>query len=336
MGCGMIAVIGATGYVGRYFCVEMAKRGEDVLALGRSEKVLAFLGDHGVNTAHFDLDDEAAFDSLPADDIDAIIVLSACLAELETPVQRFFDVNTIGVYKALEFARLHNIKKVVVTSSHKVYNDVVADVITEETPISFTGDHSPYIISKIAAENFVQYYNKDFDMSAVALRLTGVHGYGEILGHLNADGSYTKSTFELFFEKALVGDEIEVWGDQSIKRDHVYIKDVVNALLAAARSGQARGVYNIASGVAYSQLDEANALAQVFATQKQSKVIERPDKPGLTRGYLYSIEKAKRELGWEPQYTDLAVMLEDYKQEWISKTYHNYHFFKEDQAPMTL
>ena len=332
----MILVIGATGYVGRYFTVEMVKQGADVLALGRSKRPLEFLQNQGVKTQYFDLDIEESFNNLPKYGVDAIIDLSACLAELETPVQRFFDVNTIGAYKVLEYARRHDIEKVVIPSSHKLYNDVHGvPVISEETPISFTGDHSPYIISKIAAEEFINYYNKDFGLKAVALRFTGVHGYGEVLGHLDSDGTYKKSTFEIFVERALAGQKIEVWGDQSIKRDHVYIKDVVSALHQACIEKSASGVFNIASGIGYSQLDEARAINKVFGEGK-SEIVECPDKQGLTRGYIYSIEKAKKELKWEPKYTDLEDMLVDYKYEWERKLYHNYHYFKAGQEPATL
>lgn len=196
----MILVFGATGYVGRYLCPYLKNLGYDVLALGRSFKVQEFLEERGIKFQYFDLEDENAFDNLKVENVEAIVDLSACLAELETPVKKFFDVNTLGVYKILEYARKENIKKVIVTSSHKVYNDIHKNgAITEDDGIAFTGDHSPYIISKIAAENFVEYYNKDFDLQGIVLRLTGVHGYGEILGHLYEDGSYTKSTFERFF-----------------------------------------------------------------------------------------------------------------------------------------
>lgn len=333
----MILVIGATGYIGRYLCPYLVNKGYDVLALGRSEKAKAFLEDHGVKFKYFDLSDKKAFDTLKDyDNVEAIINLSACLAEHETPVERFFEVNTLGVYRTLEFARQKGIKKVVVTTSHKVYNDIPKEVISEDDGISFRGDHSPYIISKIAAENFIEYYNKDFGMNAVALRLTGVHGYGEILGHLNADGSYKKSTFELFFEKALKGEDISVWGDMSIKRDHIYIKDVLSAIEAAVKSDKAKGIYNIATGVGYSQYDEAKALAEVFAQGKVSSVTLEPNKPGLTRGYIYNIDKAKRDLDWEPEYADLKVMLEDYKKEWISKEYHHYHKINDEDKPATL
>lgn len=333
----MILVIGATGYIGRYFCTQMVQQGEDILALGRSRKVQKFLEENGVPFQYFDLNDPESYEKLPTENVEAIIDLSACLAELETPVERFFQVNTLGVYNVLDFAYRHHIKKVVVTSSHKVYNDIYKPVISEEDGISFTGDHSPYIISKIAAENFVTYYNKDFGMQAVALRLTGVHGYGEILGHLFDNGSYKKSTFEVFFEKALRGEPIEVWGDQTIKRDHIYIKDVVSALFAAVRSADAQGIYNIASGVAYSQYEEALALAEVFGEPGRiSTVTCCPEKPGLTRGYLYDISKARRDLHWEPQYVDMVKLYSDYKTEWISKKYHNYHYILEGQKPLTL
>ena len=333
----MILVIGATGYIGRYFCTEMVERGVEVLALGRSKVVENFFRENNVPFQYFDLTDDNSFENLPKDNIEAIIDLSACLAELETPLENFFKINTVGVAKVLEYARLNNIKKVIIGSSHKVYNDVNKEIISEEDNISFTGDHSPYIISKIAAENFVTYYNKDFNMNAIVLRFTGVHGYGEILGHLNADGSYTKSTFEIFFEKALKGEDIEVWGNQSIKRDHIYVKDVVEALLAAVKSNEKKGIFNIASGVGYSQYDEAVALAKVFnPIDKKSNIICKAEIPGLQRGYIYDISKAKKILNWEPRYTNLEEMFSDYKKEWESKKYHNYHYIKEGERPASL
>lgn len=331
----MVLVFGATGYIGRYLCPYLKEKGYDVLALGRSQKVRKFLEERDIRFQYFDLEKDD-FEKIPAEDVEACIDLSACLAEHETPVERFFSVNTLGVYKILEFARQKGIKKVVVTSSHKVYNDIPKEIISEEDGISFTGDHSPYIISKIAAENFVTYYNKDFGMEAVAMRLTGVHGYGEILGQLYDNGSYKKSTFEIFFEKALKGDTIEIWGNQEIKRDHIYIKDVLSAIEASIKSPDAKGIYNIASGVGYSQYDEACALAKVLAGTKKSEVILCPDKPGLTRGYIYDITKAKQELHWEPEYVRLEDMFYDYKKEWERKEYHNYHVMNEDDRPVTL
>lgn len=336
----MIYVFGATGYIGRYLCVRLKELGLPFKAIGRSEKVKPFFEANGIPLEQYDLcGPEKPEDRFTAGPADAIVNLAACLAEHETPVARFFEVNTLGTQRLLEFARVRGVGKVVVTSSHKVYNDV--DVppntpISEKTPPCYRGDHTPYIISKIAAENFVEYYNKDFGLKGVCLRLTGVHGYGEILGHLNPDGSYRKSTFEIFFEKALRGDPIEVWGDQSIRRDHIYIKDVLSAILAAIRAPDASGIFNVAMGRAYSQYEEACALAEVFGGAKRSSVTARPDLPGLARGYLYDISKAQAELHWKPAFTDLRSLYEDYKAEWQSKRFRHYHFIRPEDCPATL
>ncbi len=334
----MIAIVGATGYVGRYLCPFLKSRGYDILALGRSQRVKSFLENHNIPFAYFDVNNDTCFQTLERYPIDVVIDLSACLAEHETPIEKFFEVNTIGVYRLLEYCKSHGIKRFILTSSHKVYNDVHKERIDEQTPISFRGDHSPYIISKIAAEEFVKYYTKDFGISGIVLRLTGVHGYGEILGHLEKDGTYYKSTFEIFFEKALHGEEIEVWGNQSIVRDHVYIKDVLHALECAINaSPEVAGIYNIASGIGYSQYDEACAIASVFAVDRNISPVKLcPEKSGLSRGYVYSIDKAQKELGYNPKYTDIYKMLEDYKYEWLRKEYHNYHYIKPECAPLTL
>lgn len=331
----MILLVGATGYLGRYLSVYLKELGYDILALGRSKTVQEFFEKEQIPFQYFDITDESSYLSLPKDNVEAIVCLSACLAEHETPVNKFFDVNTLGVYKLLEYAKNNGIKKFILTSSHKVYNDIDKPIISEADGVSFKGDHSPYIISKIAAENFVQYYQKDFGIQGIILRLTGVHGYGEILGHLNSDGSYKKSTFELFFERILAGKKVEVWGDQNIKRDHIYIKDVLSAIKASIDIENVSGIYTIASGVGYSQYEEAKALNEVFGNNK-SEIELHPEKPGLTKGYIYAIDKAQNELLWKPQYTDMVTLYFDYKKEWETKRFRNYHFIKEEDKPKTL
>ena len=332
----MILIFGATGYIGRYLCMYLKNRGYNILALGRSKKVFTFFEENKIPYEYFDFNDEQCFSLLPKSGIEAVVNLSACLAEHETPVNVFFDVNTLGTYKLLEFCRINKIQKFILTSSHKLYNDIHKEIISEDDIVSFRGDHSPYIISKLAAEKFLEYYTKDFNINGICLRLTGVHGYGEILGFLKKDGSYTKSSFEIFIEKAIRGEPITVWGNQNIKRDHVYIKDVLSAIEASLSSSNVSGIFNIASGVGVSLYEEACAIANIFAGEKISEVTIDTSKPGLTRGYIYSIEKAKKILKWTPLYADISKMLLDYKQEWETKLYHNYHSIIKSQQPITL
>jgi len=220
--------------------------------------------------------------------------------------------------------------------NHKVYNNIVSHAkISVKDQLNFTGDHSPYIISKIAAENFVQYYNKDFGMGGIILRLTGIHGYGEILGHLNIDGTYKKSTFEIFVEKAMNGEDIEVWGDINIKRDHLYIKDLLSLFESVINTDGKAGTYNAAFGIGYSVLEEAKNIASVFQINQKSKILINSNKQGLKKGYVYDIQETKEAFNWKPKYDNLK-MLQDYKKEMKEKKFHHYHYIVESDRPVTL
>lgn len=85
----MILIIGATGYVGRYLSIYLKEQGYDVLALGRSKIVQEFFKENGVLFQHFDLSDVVSIYQLPTENIEAVIGLSACLAEHETPVEKY-------------------------------------------------------------------------------------------------------------------------------------------------------------------------------------------------------------------------------------------------------
>lgn len=76
-------------------------------------------------------------------------------------------------------------------------------------------------------------------------------------------------------------------------------------------------------------------MNEVFGNNK-SEIELHPEKPGLTKGYIYAIDKAQNELLWKPQYTDMVTLYSDYKKEWETKRFRNYHFIKEEDKPKTL
>lgn len=333
-----ILLVGATGYVGRYLSIYLKEQGYDVLALGRNKEILGFLEENGVKTMQFNILDKNDYNKLLSEDILAIVNLAVALPEHEVPLESFYNINVLGNLNLLEFAKTKGIKKFVMASTHKVYYDIYDSIITENMLPNFKGPHSPYIISKITAENWMQYYSKDYNMDCIVLRLTGVHGYGSLMGFLQKDGTYTRGGCEWIMEHAIKGEDVEVWGDISIKRDHVYVKDVITAFEAAINSPiGTKGIFNVSSGKAYSLYDEACVIVEVFnKSSKKSTIKLCPEKQGVQRGYLYSIEKIKNEIGWTPKYVELRDMYEDYKKEWESGKFHNWHYIKPDCKPITF
>lgn len=321
----MIIIIGATGFIGMYTAEAFLKKGYQVLATGRNEKIGEALSNEGASFERLDITKEEDFEKLPQDGVSGIILLAGLLpanttADLlcEDNAADYFKVNVIGTINVLEWARKHNVKKVIGACSYAdVRNAWKKDyAITEEEPrnFSFTGDHSVYVISRNAANDVMEYYNQQHQMCCAWFRFPPVYGVGPH-GTINVNGKPYKSGIQTFIENAMEGKDIEIWGDPGISRDIIYVKDVARAYVLAMESDKTYGLYNMTSSVPLTLLDQAKTVIDVFGNDKGSKIVFRPEKKNNTPSFLFSMEKAKRDFGFVPEYTDFKKMMEDYKKE---------------------
>ena len=321
----MIIIIGATGFIGMYTAEAFLKKGYQVLATGRNEKIGEALSNEGASFERLDITKEEDFEKLPQDGVSGIILLAGLLpanttADLlcEDNAADYFKINVIGTINVLEWARKHNVKKVIGACSYAdVRNAWKKDyAITEEEPrnFSFTGDHSVYVISRNAANDVMEYYNQQHQMCCAWFRFPPVYGVGPH-GTINVNGKPYKSGIQTFIENAMEGKDIEIWGDPGISRDIIYVKDVARAYVLAMESDKTYGLYNMTSSVPLTLLDQAKTVIDVFGNDKGSKIVFRPEKKNNTPSFLFSMEKAKRDFGFVPEYTDFKKMMEDYKKE---------------------
>ena len=321
----MIIIIGATGFIGMYTAEAFLKKGYQVLATGRNVKIGEALSNEGASFERLDITKEEDFEKLPQDGVSGIILLAGLLpanttADLlcEDNAADYFKVNVIGTINVLEWARKHNVKKVIGACSYAdVRNAWKKDyAITEEEPrnFSFTGDHSVYVISRNAANDVMEYYNQQHQMCCAWFRFPPVYGVGPH-GTINVNGKPYKSGIQTFIENAMEGKDIEIWGDPGISRDIIYVKDVARAYVLAMESDKTYGLYNMTSSVPLTLLDQAKTVIDVFGNDKGSKIVFRPEKKNNTPSFLFSMEKAKRDFGFVPEYTDFKKMMEDYKKE---------------------
>lgn len=321
----MIIVIGATGFIGMYTVEHLVSTGKRVVATGRNEKLGLALEKMGASFVKLDMTKPEDYDQLPTEDVEGVIVLAGLLpANAEADLKNnenaadYFNVNVIGLINVLEWCRKHEVKRVISTCS---YSDVSGAwgkgyPITEDEPRSFkfTGDHAVYVISKNAANDVMEYYNQQHGLRCSCFRFPPVYGVGPH-GTILVNGKPYKSGIQTFIEKAQAGEDIELWGDPRISRDIIYVKDVARAFGLAIESDATYGLYNMTSGVGLDLEDQARAVIDVFGGGKGSNIVYRPDKPNNTPSYLYSMSKAKRDFGFEPEYIDYRQMMEDYKRE---------------------
>lgn len=318
----MIIVIGASSSIGTYLVDELVDQGREVFATSLKNRSRQFYGKKGVPYAKLDIADKRNFEKLPKGDIEAVILLAgllpANLREYDPKYYReYVDVNIQGTLNVLEYCRQNKAKKIVFANSHSDVSGLwdCNRAITEEDPrtINYTGDHSVYIISKIAAMDLIEHYHCEYGVQGICLRLPAVYAYGPRQGmHIN--GKFIKAGFNVFIEKAMASEPIEIWGNPKKGKDIVYVKDVVSSFIGAVDSKTAQGLYNIASGVCTTLEEEVKGIVEVFSPKrKPSEISYNPDKPD-TLAYLYDISKAKRDLGYVVKYS-FRKMLEDYKSE---------------------
>ncbi len=323
----MYVIIGATSFIGVYTIQEFIKHDEKLVVTARKDKFRKYYEQFkNVKYINFDLNDPSDIEKLPKEDVDGVILISALLPATEDAdltetenADKYIITNTLGTVHLLEYCRKNKIKRLISTVS---YADIKNSLrggfpTTEDEPRNFDyfGDHAVYVISKNAASDIMEYYNQQHNMKNAWFRLPPVYGVGPH-GSLKVNGKIVKSGLQIFIDKAEMGEPIIVYGKKDFSRDVVYVKDVAQAYYKAAKSNKARGLYNISAGHGTTLFEQADVISRLFSKNNHVSNIDfDEEKTNSGKEFLLSIEKAKKDFGYSPQYTPFEKMMQDYKAE---------------------
>lgn len=329
----MIIVIGATSFIGVHTVTELLNRGCEVLVTGRNNRFKEYYNALNVRYVNLDLDKSEDFEQLPKKDVEGVILLAGLLPanvsvnlDEDENAADYFRVNVIGTINCLEYCRKNGIKRVISTCS---YADVrgawnATKRITEDEPrdFIFTGDHSVYVISKNAANDVMEYYNQQHGMKNAVFRLPTVFG---VTPHMSlfVNGEMRKSGFQIFMEKAEKAEDIIVFGNARMIRDVAYVKDVAHAFYLAIKNENTYGLYNMTAGGGVTLQEQAEVMRDVFgpADGRRSRILYKPEVQNNTPSYLFSMDKAKKDFGFEPKFRTYRLMMEDFKKDWDNDLY---------------
>ena len=320
-----VLVIGASSFVGAYVINELLNHNIEVIGTGRNPKFDEHYKNLNVPYLHLDICKPEMFKILDSYEFDAVI---CCAALLPANVKRsninsdniieYLNVNVIGTYNILEYCRKHSIFKLISLGSQfdtKLHDK--NEIITEGTALNFsyTDDHAAYVISNNGKYQILKYYNENYGMKNVFIRLPTILGVGPH-GSFNKNGIRIKSGLQIFIEKATNGEDIEIFGDPNTSKDILYVKDLAVGICQALQSPNCSGLYNMGYDINFSLIDIVKAVVTVFSPKgKKSNIIMRPDKPNNGGFPHMSIEKAKKDFGFTPKYSSFESIMEDYKQE---------------------
>ena len=207
-----------------------------------------------------------------------------------------FDVNARGTLNVLEAVRNHNHDApLVFASTNKVYGklDHKDGPCKETQPLDF---HSPYGCSKGAADQYVRDYARVFDMNTVVLRQSCIYGAHQY-------GTEDQGWVAHFVHSILKERPLTIYGDGAQVRDLLDARDLSNLYATVIdKIAIARGeIYNVGGG-AENQRNLLEVIDQIGEQTGRKPHYSFADwREGDQKFYVSDIEKARRDLGWEPR-----------------------------------
>ncbi len=293
-------VTGGAGFIGSNLCEAILDMGYKVrclddLSTGKQENVDLFADHPNYSFIKGDIKDldtcmkacegvdyvlnQAAWGSVPR--------------SIEMPL--FYCANNIqGTLNMLEAARQCGVKKFVYASSSSVYGDEPNLPKTEGREGNLL---SPYALTKRCDEEWAKQYTMHYGLDTYGLRYFNVFGKRQ-----DPNGAYA-AVIPKFIKMLLNGEPPTINGDGRQSRDFTYIENVIEANLKAClapheAAGQA---YNIAYGGREYLIDIYYGLIKALGVDIEPNF--GPDRAGDIKHSNADISKAKRMLGYEPEWS---------------------------------
>ncbi len=225
-------------------------------------------------------------------DVDCVYHLAARVLVPESVLypREYNQVNVSGTVSLMEAMRDVGVRRVVFISSGAVYGNQETQPVREDAR---PDPRSPYAVSKLAAEYYVNTIGRLWGIETVCLRVFNAYGPGQHLPPVHAP------VIPYFLRQSLQNGTLVLHGDGSQSRDYVYIDDVVSAMVATSTApGVNRLTINIGSGRETSVRNLAQFVNSV--TGGKPEIVYNARNDGGPSRLVADIHLAQEKLGYQP------------------------------------
>ncbi len=236
-----VLVTGGAGFIGSHLVDQFVREGHrvsviDDLSTGKRKQVHRDAAFYKLNVCSTQV--EQVFEK---EHPLVVVHMAAQVNVRKSTEDPIFDakVNILGTLRLLELAVRYGARKILFASSGgTVYGEQETFPASESHP---TRPLSPYGVSKLTCEYYLECYRRVAGLQYVALRLANVYGPRQ-----RADGE--AGVVAIFTKKMLAGEQPQINGNGFQTRDYVYVGDVVEAVRAVCIPS-VEGVFNVGTGI---------------------------------------------------------------------------------------
>jgi nucleoside-diphosphate-sugar epimerase len=291
-----VTVTGACGFIGSHLTKQLIERGFHVVGVDclddnlysrsvkesrlKALKQLSNFDFGNINIATDELDSSIS-DSKFVFNLAAIPgqVLSWKLFD------KYVESNILGTKKVIDSCIRNKVIKIIHASTSSVYGKfAVGDELQDTKPIS------PYGITKLAAENLLFALTSSNNLDFTILRYFSVYGPGQ----------RPDMAIQRFLTAIKMGQEINITGDGTQKRDITYVQDVVEATISASSLTEKKQIFNISGGKQFTLNQIIDECFNVSGLKSKINYIDRPI--GDQEETFGDISKAQKLLGFNPTF----------------------------------
>lgn len=309
-----VLVTGGAGYIGSVVTEQLVGDGHQVivyddLSKGHRDAVVA-----GAELVHASLiDAETLTRTLNERAIDAVIHMAASSLVGESVEQpnKYYQNNVVAGLVLLEAMLASDVKRLVFSSTAAVYGEPEAQPIEESAPNNPT---NPYGETKLAFEHALKWFDHAYGLRYASLRYFNAAGATENCGE---DHDPETHIIPIALQAAAgKRSHVEIFGenyptpDGTCVRDYIHVIDLARAHIQALEAlSEGSRIYNLGCGGAgYSVRDVIDTAQRV--TGKQIPTRFGPRRPGDPAILVASSDRIKSELGWQPRFQDLGLIIE--------------------------
>lgn len=198
------------------------------------------------------------------------------------------NINIIGTINLLQNCVKNGVKKFMFASTGgAIYGEQSYFPADENHP---TSPLSPYGISKLAVEKYLNFYNVQYNLKYSILRYANIYGPRQ-----NPFGE--AGVIAIFTSKMLNGEQPKINGSGLQTRDYVFVGDVVKANLIALND-ENNDIYNVGTAIETNVNELFSALNKIIGKNFEEK--HGPAAPGEQMRSVITSEKLFKRFGWKP------------------------------------